>query len=93
MLLRVRVRPGAHRTSVGGRHHTDDGAPDALTVSVTERAVEGRATAAVEAALAEALGVRRREIRLVSGRTARMKVVEVPDGCAPRVAELLELDP
>ena len=93
MMLRVRVRPGAHRTSVGGRHRTDDGRPDALAVSVTERALEGRANAAVEAALAEALGIRRREVRLVSGRTARTKVVEVPDECASRVAELLALNP
>ena len=89
MLLRVRVKPGARRAAVGGRHHTDDPLPDALIVSVKERAVEGRATEAVVEALAEALGVGRQQVRLVSGRRSRIKVVDVPDECAGRAEQLL----
>jgi uncharacterized protein YggU (UPF0235/DUF167 family) len=79
----LRVRPGAGRTAVGGSH---DGA---LVVRVAARAVDGRATEAALAAVASALGVRRREVALVSGATSRTKVIEVPDDCAAALADLL----
>jgi uncharacterized protein (TIGR00251 family) len=67
----IRVGPGASRTRVGGAHG------DALVVKVAARAVEGKATEAALRAVADALGVRRRDVRLVSGATSRDKVVEV----------------
>jgi len=82
----VRVRPGASRTVVGGSH---DGA---LVVRVGARAVDGQATEAALAALAKALGVRRRSVTLVSGATSRTKVVDVPDAAADTLAELLARD-
>jgi uncharacterized protein len=82
----VRVRPGASRTVVGGSH---DGA---LVVRVGARAVDGQATEAALAALAKALGVRRRSVALVSGATSRTKVVDVPDAAADVLAELLARD-
>lgn len=77
------MRPGASRTAVGGSY---DGR---LVVAVTARAVEGAATEAVRRAVAEALGVPARDVTLVSGATSRSKVLEVPDGLAARVEELL----
>ncbi|MQA95921.1 MAG: DUF167 domain-containing protein [Streptosporangiales bacterium] len=71
MRLAIRVRPGAARPGVGGEHG------GALVVRVAARAVEGKATEAALRALAAALGVRRRDITLVSGATSRNKVVEV----------------
>jgi len=65
------VRPGASRTRVGGTHGA------ALVVRVAPRAVDGAATEAALAAVARALGVRRRDVALVSGATSRDKVVEV----------------
>ena len=82
----LRVRPGAGRASVGGSH---DGA---LVVRVAAPAVDGRATEAALAAVAEALGLRRREVALITGATSRNKLVEVPDGdpgLADRLGELL----
>jgi uncharacterized protein YggU (UPF0235/DUF167 family) len=79
----IRVRPGAGRTAVGGEH---DGA---LVVRVAAPAVDGRATEAALAAVAEALGVRRRRVRLVSGATSRTKVVEVEDGDTAAVSDRL----
>ncbi|MDC7123725.1 DUF167 domain-containing protein [Cellulomonas fimi] len=73
MRVAVRVRPGASRTRVGGRYG------DRLVVAVQARAVDGAATEAVLRALADALGLRRRDVRLVSGATSRDKVVEVDD--------------
>ena len=84
MRVTIRVRPGAGRTSVGGSH---DGA---LVVRVATRAVEGQATEAALAAVAEAFGVRRREVTLVTGATSRTKVVDVTGGDAERLRQLLE---
>jgi uncharacterized protein len=78
----VRVRPGASRTRVGGRHG------EALVVAVTARAVDGKATEAALRAVAEALGVRRRDVRLVTGATSRTKVVEISQAGAVAVAAL-----
>ncbi|MGN6330607.1 MAG: DUF167 domain-containing protein [Motilibacteraceae bacterium] len=74
MRVRVRVRPGSSRTVVGGDH---DGA---LVVRVAARAVDGAATEAALTAVADALGLRRRQVRLVAGTTSREKVVEVDVG-------------
>jgi len=81
--LVVRVRPGAGRTTVGGSH---DGA---LVVRVGARAVDGKATEAALKAVADALGVRRRDVALVSGPTSRTKVLEVPDESRPVIDGLL----
>ena len=69
----MRVRPGASRTRVGGRW----GDQEVLGVSVGARAVDGAATAAVRAAVAQAFGVRARDVTLVAGERSRTKVLEV----------------
>jgi uncharacterized protein len=79
------VRPGSARPGVGGEH---DGA---LVVRVSERAVDGRATAAVLAALAAAFGVRRHAVTLVAGASSRMKAVEVADADPAVLGHLLGL--
>jgi uncharacterized protein YggU (UPF0235/DUF167 family) len=81
--ITIRVRPGAGRTAVGGRH---DGA---LVVRVGARAVEGRATEAALAAVADAFGVRRSAVVLVTGATSRTKVVDVDGGTEDELARLL----
>jgi uncharacterized protein len=78
----IRVRPGSARPAVGGSH---DGA---LVVRVSAPAVDGRATAAALAAMAEAFGVRQHAVQLVTGATSRTKVVEV-DGADPAVLDRL----
>lgn len=81
----IRVRPGASRTKVGGAYG------DRLVVAVGARAVDGAATAAALDALAQAYGVRRRSVRLLTGATSRDKVVEIdlpPDAVDARTAEL-----
>ncbi len=88
MKLLIKVRPGASRTRVGGDH---DGA---LVVAVTAPATQGRATRAALDAVAEALGVRRGEVSLLTGATARTKLVDVrtaqlsDEALAERIAEL-----
>jgi uncharacterized protein YggU (UPF0235/DUF167 family) len=80
----IRVRPGAGRAQVGGRY------ADALVVRVRERAVDGRATDAALRALADALVVRAADVTLVTGRTSRTKVVEIPDDSAAAFQRLLD---
>ena len=81
----VRVRPGAARTAVGGRHG------DALVVHVTARPAGGAATQAVLRAVAEAFGVPRRDVTLVTGATSRDKVIEVAGPAVPLARRLGEL--
>lgn len=84
MRVSIRVRPGSSRAQVGGRYD------DALVVRVQQRAVDGRATTAALRALADALGVRAADVRLVTGHTSRTKVVEVPDDVAAAYQRLLD---
>ena len=93
--IAVRVRPGASRTAVGGAYGAEE--PARLVVAVGARAVEGAATEAARRALADALGVPARRVRLVVGATSRDKVyaVEAADpgdraNLEARVAELLD---
>ncbi len=69
----VRVRPGSSRTRVGGAYGDDR----QLVVAVGAQPVDGAANAAVIRALAEALGLRPRAVSVVSGHTARTKVLQV----------------
>lgn len=69
--VRVYVQPGARATSVGGSH---DGC---LKVRVAAPPSEGRANAALVAALAAALDVPARAVRLTRGAGSRRKAVRV----------------
>ncbi|MDD2857221.1 MAG: DUF167 domain-containing protein [Candidatus Nanopelagicales bacterium] len=71
--ITVRVKPGASRARVGGAY----GEPAALIVAVHAQPVDGQANTAVIAALASALDVRKADLSVVSGHTARTKVVEI----------------
>jgi len=89
----IRVRPGSRVDAAGGAATPGrPGDPPALEVRVRARPVEGAATAAAERVLADALGVRSRQVRVVRGATSRDKLIEVtdpPPGIESRWAELL----
>ncbi|MEN9628423.1 MAG: hypothetical protein RJA10_1650 [Pseudomonadota bacterium] len=67
--LQMQVVPNASRTVVAGLH---DGA---LRVRLMAPPIDGRANAALLAWLADALGLPRRSVRLLSGDTSRRKRV------------------
>ncbi len=69
--LRLRVVPGASRSSVVGRHG------DAWKVRVAAPPERGAANAAVLRLLEDALSVPRGTITIVSGHVARDKIVEL----------------
>ena len=62
-----------------------------LGVWVRQRAVDGQATEAALAALADALGLRRRSVRLTAGARARVKIVEIADPPADLAGRLAAL--
>lgn len=68
-MLRLRVSPGARRSEFVGPHG------DAWKVRVAAPPEDGRANEAVLKLVAETLDLPRRDVSLVSGRTARDKVV------------------
>src|SRR5919198_2319729 len=71
LCLDVHAPPGARRERV---ELLPDGS---LEVWVQARPVEGQANAAIERVLASALGLRPRQVALVSGHTSRHKVAQV----------------
>jgi uncharacterized protein YggU (UPF0235/DUF167 family) len=83
MRLTIRVQPGSARPAVGGDY------AGALVVRVTERAVDGKATAAALAAVAAAFSVPRSAVTLVSGASSRTKIVEVAAGDPEVLAQRL----
>jgi hypothetical protein len=71
VVLELIVTPRASRTRVAGEQG------DRLKVQLAAPPVEGRANEALVAFLAERLGVRRAEVRLVRGEGGRRKTVRV----------------
>jgi uncharacterized protein (TIGR00251 family) len=69
--LDILVTPRASRDRIGPV------VGDRLKIAVTSPPVEGEANAAVIAALAKALGVRRSQVTLIAGSTGRRKRVRV----------------
>jgi hypothetical protein len=87
--IAVRVKPGAARPRVGGRHDGPHGSE--LIIAVTAPAVDGRATEAVRRALAAALDVRTAQVALRTGAASRDKlftVADPPPDLADRVTAL-----
>ena len=72
--MEIHVRPSSSATVVGGEY---DGA---LVVRVVEPADSGRATGAALRAVAKAVAVSPRSVRLVRGATSRRKLIEIEVG-------------
>ena len=70
-LLNVKVVPGASRDRIAGQYG------DGVKVQVAAPPEGGQANRAVERVLAEALGVKAQQVRVVKGHTNARKVVEV----------------
>lgn len=67
VILPVRAQPGAKKNAVTGEH---DGA---LKVAVTQAPEKGKANKALVKVIADVLGLRKAQVRLVSGETSTHK--------------------
>jgi uncharacterized protein (TIGR00251 family) len=83
VLLEILVQPRASRTRAVGEH---DGR---LKVQLAAPPVDGEANAALIEFLADALGVRRADVRIVRGDTGRRKTVQVAGATAAAAREAL----
>ena len=84
--MQVHVQPRASRSEVVGTHGA------ALKVHLLAPPVDGAANDALVTLLAERLGVRRRDVRIVHGATSRAKVVEIDGTTVAAVQALATLD-
>ncbi len=75
--FKVHLTPRASKAGIGGRHG------DALKVKVTAPPIDNQANEALVKLLAKNLKVRRGAVRIISGRTSRMKIIQV-EGLTPR---------
>ena len=78
--ITVTVSPGAGRSELVGRHG------DGWRARVAAPPERGRANEALCRLLAEALALPRNSVRVVAGRSARAKIVEI-DGLQPAEIE------
>lgn len=69
--LTLKVRPGARKTAFAGRHG------DAWKLQVAAPPVDGKANEAIVRFLASEAGVSTSAVRIVSGFTGSMKIVEI----------------
>jgi hypothetical protein len=82
--IKVKVLPRSSRTEIAGREN------DLYRVKLTDPPVEGRANKALIALLAEKLGVPKRDIEIVSGKTGRVKTVRIRGMSEGAVTQALE---
>lgn len=88
----VRLTPKGGRDAIDGIAALADGRV-VLKARVRAAPEKGAANAALEALLADRLGVSRSAVRLVSGATARQKTIEIrgePNEIMPRLEAILE---
>ena len=67
MLLAIHAQPGASRSEFAGLHG------DALKVRIQAPAVDGKANDAMQRFLAEAFGVSKAQVLMISGASSRQK--------------------
>ncbi|MBC7583736.1 MAG: DUF167 domain-containing protein [Tardiphaga sp.] len=85
--IALRVTPRGGRDDIDGIETLSDGRP-VVKVRVRAIAEGGEANRAVTDLLAKVLGVRKRDVRVLSGTTSRQKQVAV-DGAPRKLGELL----
>ena len=72
MRINIKAKPGSKRGNLV--IEMPDGS---LEVHLKEKPVDGKANEALVKVLAEHFDVRQRDIRIVSGASARMKIIEI----------------
>ncbi len=86
--ITVRLTPRAGRDAIDG--WGEDAGQRVLRVRVAAPPADGRANEALVRVLAEALGVARSRVAIVSGRRSRAKVVEIAEMRAEEASRRLQ---
>ncbi len=81
--ISVYIQPRASRTEIAGRYGSD------IKIRVAAPPVDHAANEALLAFVAERLGVRQRDVRLIAGATSRRKVLEIHGITAEQIQTLL----
>ncbi len=85
VLIRVKVVPGASRTRVVGL------LGDRIKLAVAAPPEKGLANKAVMTLIAQLIGVRKQDVRVVEGATNPLKTIRIEQATADRVREALQL--
>lgn len=80
MKLALKVTPGAKKSEILGWEDDYPGVGRVLKLKIAAPPVEGKANKEIEAFLAKTLGLPKSAVRIARGATARIKLVELPDG-------------
>jgi len=91
MRFRVRLTPKGGRDAIDG--WWTDGTGRALKARVAAPPEDGKANAALIGLLAQALDVRKSDVRIASGTASRVKTVEVAGDAARLAARLAKAVP
>jgi len=75
MKILVFAKPGARRADIKKMENLMPGFDASFSIAVKEPAEDGRANQAIEKALAEYFGTPVSSVRIMTGRTARRKVL------------------
>jgi len=81
--LEIKAIPGASKTELAG---VKDGR---LRVRLAAVAEDGKANAELISFLAKRIGCAKRDLRIVSGERARVKVIEMPGEFGEKVEEII----
>lgn len=76
-MLAIKVTPRSLASGIGGWRRGADGREE-LEIRVTEAPADGAANEAVVKLLSKALGIRRAEVRIISGAASRHKRIAIP---------------
>lgn len=85
--LAVRAQPGAKKTAIVGVYNSGSSAQ--LKISVQAQPIEGRANSALTVFLADAFGLAKKDVELVSGELSRSKVFLIRGVTLAQVEALL----
>ncbi|MBI4843486.1 MAG: YggU family protein [Nitrospirae bacterium] len=71
LIIKIKVEPRSSRSSIIGMYG------DALKVKLTSAPVDGKANKELMELLAKELGIRKKDVEIMSGETSRNKVVKL----------------
>jgi uncharacterized protein (TIGR00251 family) len=71
LILKIKVEPRFSRSGIAGMYG------DALKVKLTSAPVDGKANKELIAMLAKELGIKKRDVEILSGETSKNKIVKL----------------